>query len=410
MGVRLIDLIKTLSLGMDLISSALRNHHVRVGFLASALSSQLGLSAEIQRDLLIAGLLHDAGALSYRSRIDALEFETDGRVHSEAGFKLVKPYPRFSNVALYIRHHHDKYSYISGQYSSAPQESNILSVSDRIDVLIDRNFSITGQLEGIRSKIRKKSGTHFNPDYVEAFCDLSLDQEFVIQLEDPQSNLQTFDPSHLENELLDHYELLDYTRLFSKVIDFRSSFTATHSRGVAETSSALARLLGFSENECDYLKIAGNLHDLGKLAVPESILEKAGPLKDQEWTIMRTHPEQCRKILEEVPSLTKIKEWACNHHERLDGKGYPRGLTDNDLSIECQILAVADVFTAITEDRPYRDGMPLDIARTVLRDMSVSSLRSDIIGVLLHNFDEIDRIRKISQSNARKEFYELYES
>ncbi|WP_027179280.1 HD domain-containing phosphohydrolase [Maridesulfovibrio bastinii] len=410
LGVRLIELIKSLSLGMDLISSAVSNHHVRVGFLAARLSHQLGYSAEVQRDLLFAGLMHDAGALSYRSRLDALEFETDGIVHCEAGYRLVRPYPRFYSVAQYIRHHHDKYADIKDKNNFTLECGNVVNLADRIDVQIKRDVPSAGQLERIRQKIIEKKGIMFNPLHVEAFCDLSVQPGFADQLDNPQDNLFTLAPEHLENEELSHNELLEYTRLFSKIIDYRSSFTATHSRGVAEIAGTLTCLMDSPSIKCDYMRIAGNLHDLGKLAVPESILEKNGPLKDEEWTVMRSHPKYCRKILSAVQGFTNITEWACNHHERIDGKGYPFGLTGADLSLDCQVLAVADVFTAITEDRPYRDGMPMDIARAVLKDMSGSAFSSDVVDLLLDNYEDLNSIRKVAQSNARKEFFDLYEA
>lgn len=410
LGVRLIDLIKSLSMGMDLISQAVRNHHVRVGFLSARISHQLGLSAEVQRDLLIAGMMHDAGALSYRSRLDALQFETDGRAHSEAGFRLVRPYPRFVNVAQYIRYHHDLFCEVSAQCDIVRANSNVVSLADRVDVLINREKPVAMQLDRIRQKIREKSGTYFNPLYVEAFCDLSLDPDFSHVVEEPQEHLYTLAEERLENDRLSHNELLEYTRLFSRIIDFRSRFTATHSCGVAETAAVLANYMGFTPIEQDHMRIAGNLHDLGKLAVPESILEKNGSLEEDEWVIMRSHPEHCRKILSEVKGLAEITRWACNHHERMDGKGYPLGLGGEDLDTGCQILAVADVFTAITEDRPYRDGMPFDIARAVFKEMSGAALRADVVQALLDNYRSLNNLRKKAQRNVSKEFFELYDS
>ncbi len=406
-GVRFIDLIKSLSMGMDLISSAVRNHHVRVGFLSAHISYQMGFSPEVQRDLLIAGLMHDAGALSYRSRLDALQFETDGRAHSEAGYRLVTPYPRLARVAQYIRHHHDAFCDIRAKGDRTLLESNVLTLADRVDVLIDREKPVGPQMEGIRKKVADSAGSLFHPRYVEAFCEISLDPVFQEQAQNPQEHLCTLAPEKLENEKVSHNELLEYTRLFSRIIDYRSSFTATHSSGVAETAAALAEFMDFSPTDRDYMRIAGNLHDLGKLAVPDTILEKPAPLDDDEWSVMRGHPDHCRNILCSVPGLSRIARWACNHHERMDGKGYPRGIGGEDLSIGCQILAAADVFTAITEDRPYREGMPFDMSQAVLKDMSRSALRGDVVDVLLDNYNELNRVRKTAQQNANRCFIEF---
>ncbi|WP_031479898.1 HD domain-containing phosphohydrolase [Maridesulfovibrio frigidus] len=404
-NVTLIQLIKSLSIGMDMISTAVTNHHMRVGYLSARIAHKLNFSAEIQRDLLVAGLIHDAGALSLKSRLDALQFEADGIVHSLAGYKLVQPYPKLKMVANYILYHHTSFTEISESTQRIPAESNILNLADRVDVLIKRDQPLAPQIENILSAIKKHSGKLFNPEYVNAFNELTTEPEFIKQTENPIDYLYTLAPEKLENEILLHKELLQYTKLFSQIIDFRSRFTATHSRGVASTAAALAKLMNFSELDQDLMMIAGNLHDLGKLAVPDHIIEKPGPLDDSEWKVMKEHPGHCERILADIPALEKVSNWACNHHERIDGKGYPLQISGKQLSEGCQIMAIADIFTAITEDRPYRKGMSFEQAQDVLMDLADSALDSEIIDTVIRNFDHLNEIRIEAQKAAEKEFF-----
>ena len=126
-------------------------------------------------------------------------------------------------------------------------------------------------------------------------------------------------------------------------------------------------LMGFSAWECQLIRVAGNLHDLGKLAVPAEILEKSGQLTDAEYNLIKGHSFYTYHILEAIDELEIITAWAAFHHERLDGSGYPFQISGDQLSLPARIVAVADVFTAITEDRPYRVGMDPDQALSVLR-------------------------------------------
>ena len=198
------------------------------------------------------------------------------------------------------------------------------------------------------------------------------------------------------------------SKLFSYIIDFRSRFTATHSSGVAASSEALSRLVGFSERECRMMRIAGHLHDLGKLAVPAEILEKPAKLTEDEFNIIRSHTFYTYRILEPIGDLDVINTWGSFHHERLDGSGYPFHHKAQDLSLGSRIMAVADVFTAITEDRPYRKEMPSERALQVLQQMADSSaLDSNIVSLLRVHFDEINSSRIAAQAGASKEYQEF---
>ena len=146
---------------------------------------------------------------------------------------------------------------------------------------------------------------------------------------------------------------------FARVIDAKSPYTARHSQGVAHIAVGIAGELGFDGRELSDLRRAALLHDIGKLGVSNRILDKPGRLDDEEWKAIRRHPEYTLRILQRVPVFQSLAELAANHHERMDGRGYHRGLRAGELPLAHRLLVVADVFEALTADRPYWAGMPI---------------------------------------------------
>ncbi|MFA6612534.1 MAG: HD domain-containing phosphohydrolase, partial [Dehalococcoidales bacterium] len=149
---------------------------------------------------------------------------------------------------------------------------------------------------------------------------------------------------------------------------------------------------------------AGLLHDLGKLAVPTEILEKEGKLTADDFAIMRSHTYHTYRALEPIKPLKTVNEWASFHHERLDGNGYPFHITGPQLSLGSRIMAVADVSTALLEDRPYRAGMAQDEATRILERMSKDAIDGDIVNILKANFEEVNSQRIIAQTESGKEY------
>jgi HD-GYP domain-containing protein (c-di-GMP phosphodiesterase class II) len=208
---------------------------------------------------------------------------------------------------------------------------------------------------------------------------------------------------------MDMDNLLAFGKFISQSIDFRSRFTATHSTGVGTVAEALARIIGFSDRERKMIYVAGCLHDLGKMAVPTEILEKPGKLTDAEFNIIRSHTYHTYRSLETISAFDTINKWASFHHEHLDGTGYPFHYKKADLPLGSRIMSVADVFTAITEDRPYRKGMDTQNALKVLEDMSRNSaLDADIVSMLEEHFDDINALRITAQNTADSEYRKFF--
>lgn len=139
-----------------------------------------------------------------------------------------------------------------------------------------------------------------------------------------------------------------------RALDLRDRETLGHTRRVTEMSLCLARKMGLSETEVEHLQRGALLHDIGKMAVPDSILHKPGPLSEEQWTVMRRHPETALRMLEPIDYLRPALDIPYCHHERWDGKGYPRGLRGEDIPLAARIFSVVDVWDALSYDRPYR--------------------------------------------------------
>lgn len=137
------------------------------------------------------------------------------------------------------------------------------------------------------------------------------------------------------------------------------------------------KTIGYDETKCIKLKIAGLLHDIGKLAIPKEILDKNGSLNKDEFSIIKSHPYYTNIILNRFGEIGDIGFWACNHHEKLNGKGYPRGLKSKDLCEEDRVIAVCDIYQALIEDRPYREGMDFNRAFSILDKMVSEGLLCD---------------------------------
>jgi putative nucleotidyltransferase with HDIG domain len=153
-------------------------------------------------------------------------------------------------------------------------------------------------------------------------------------------------------------EVKQLARIFSRIVDAKSPFTAEHSLGVAQLSRLLAERMNVSPLNCDKIEIAGLLHDLGKLRVPDEVLDKPGMLDERERKIINTHSFETYQILRHIKGFEDIAQWAAYHHEEPDGNGYPFHLAGRSLPLEARILRVADIFQAMAQDRPYRAGLP----------------------------------------------------
>jgi HD-GYP domain-containing protein (c-di-GMP phosphodiesterase class II) len=288
--------------------------------------------------------------------------------------------------------------------------SHLLQLADRIAILIDVNRDVLLQANNIVEKKNDQSGSRFVPEQLEALLALR-DKEYFwldsVYMKDLNYLGRRIDFQEIS---LTEDDFLGLTNVFRRIIDFRSPFTATHSAGVAATAEVLAMKLGFSGDDQKLITLAGLLHDLGKLAVPTEILEKPGVLTEEEFDLVKRHTYYTFHLLEPLKIMDIIRTWGALHHERLDGKGYPFHINEEDLSLGSRVVAVADTFTALTENRPYRAGMDGAQAFEIITEMvGRGNLDKKVVSVLEKNLGLIDNDRKMAQKSAVDEYQRFKE-
>lgn len=400
----LYDLLLCMTRAIDLVSPAVTNHHQQVAYLSYGIADVLRLPMEQKRSLIIAALLHDVGAIALHDKLIFKE-EEHPRINDHAfiGAKLFADFPILADVSVIIKYHHIPWEHGAGRFfqgNSVPILSHIIHLGDRIAVHVMRDECVISQIRPIKKYIEAHRGTLFAPALVDAFLQICDKEALWLGFTYQPSIEEITDDLSLEAIKLTLDEVVDLTRIFARIIDFRSKFTAMHSAGVAASAVKLAELSGLSEDECKMMNIAGNLHDIGKLAIPRAILEKQEKLEPSEYDIIRSHSYYTYRLLKPVRGFETITQWAAYHHEKLNGQGYPFHLKAHSLSLGSRIMAVADIFTAITEDRPYRMGMPKEQAISILKGMVKNGDLSTLVCSLL--FDHYDLVANARRAAAEK--------
>lgn len=411
-AVSVFDLLLCISKVVDLVSPLVADHHKRTAQIAYWLGVQMKLPQSELRDLVTAALIHDVGALTRRDRLVTMDFEfQDPYGHSVMGCLLLKSFTPFRPQAEIVRFHHVPWRHGKGSVfdgAPVPRASHILHLADRVAVLIDGNGDVLEQADNIMAKIKSQSGERFVPAHVKALVAVSkkesfwLDAIFLQRLSVLHQRLKWKDLG------INGDQFLELTHLFRRIIDFRSQFTAAHSAGVAAAAETLARLCGFSAQDCRLMHLAGLMHDLGKLSIPAEILEKPGRLTHEEFAVMRRHTYHTFQLLEPLKVFDVVRVWAAFHHERMDGKGYPFHLGQKELPLGSRIVSVADVFTALTEDRPYRKAMNVEDAYKIVAQCALQhQLDRHVVAVLHVNREEVKRACCSAQKEALAEYREF---
>ncbi len=169
--------------------------------------------------------------------------------------------------------------------------------------------------------------------------------------------------------------MLKFSEAIALLIDNKSKFTHLHSQGLSEIVFEIAKIMGLDDETSNKLKIAGYLHDLGKMVVPNEILNKEGKLTKEEFYIIKSHPYYTKLILDQIPVFKgEISNWAGNHHERVDRSGYPEKLGKDELSLLDRVVGICDVYQSLIEDRPYRKGLGQKEALNIISDMVKNGL------------------------------------
>lgn len=261
----------------------------------------------------------------------------------------------------------------------------------------------------VRQYVEENKGLHFYPEYVEALVELTGTESVWLDLVSSETfrKIDLSDKAYID---ITSDELVNLACVFSYLIDFRSQFTATHSSGVAKTAEKLAELMHFSPDECKKMLAAGYLHDLGKLTIDIPVLEKQAALEPSEYEYIKSHVYYTYHLLNGISGLDDIKIWASYHHEKLNGKGYPFHISGDSISLCARIMAVADVFAALREKRPYKEPFTKEKILSILDNLVENgSIDGNVVAVIAENYELIEETCVNAQEQARQTYDRVYQ-
>jgi putative nucleotidyltransferase with HDIG domain len=448
--IHLPEIISALSFALDLTEGAVHGHAVRSCLLGIRIAQEVGLEVGAMPDLYYALLLKDVGCSSNAARMCQIVGGDDRAM--KAGVKMVDWTSRRTPISMLrllwktvlpeassarrIAHivkmgqaqgnnnkamitmrcdrganilrklefsqraaeavrsldeHWDGSGYPDGLVGEQiPGLSRILAVAQHLDV-----FATGESPKAAIDVLNARCGRWFDPDLVVAAISLHRRKALwanCLPGDDPDEtrraavDLAPGASSYLQRERIDQI-----CEAFADVVDAKSPYTFRHSLGVTDAAVSIAQRLGLPSERIDFVRRAALLHDIGKLSISNSILDKAGKLNAEEWHAVQDHPVQTRLILERIGAFKELARVASEHHEKLDGSGYPNKLKSDELSLESRIIAVADVYGALSEDRPYRPGLSLEKIVAIMKNDVPGKLDGECFEAMMEGVSRVER-------------------
>lgn len=376
----------------SLVDARLMDHGFRVAYIVSEmLKRHHWQDSGKLRDICFLALLHDVGAYKTDEISKMLQFETDHVLdHSAYGYLFVKYFSPLHKLAEAVLFHHITWNDLKKECSISEDIrmlAQIICVADRIDIAMEIEHLSWAEVIII---LKKNSGSRFSPVVTQLAIDCDFTTPPAKSCEAGSCFLNLLSEVPFTQE-----EISGYLQMLIFTIDFRSRHTVTHTITTTTISGQLAKLMGLDDLACHQIVCGAQLHDLGKIGVPEEILEYPGKLSPQAMNIMRTHVDITERIFGDVIEET-IKRLALRHHEKLDGSGYPKGLRAEDLTAGERIVAIADIVSALAGTRSYKDAFPRERICSIILQMKKDGLIDpDIVDVMVQNYDTIMEITQV---------------
>ena len=440
--IRLAELLSALSHALDMTEGQPQGHCVRCCWIGLMIAEELNLDEHQTWELYYTILLKDLGCSSNAARIcqlylvDDLSFKRDFKqidgslpqalrfVLSHTGLKaglaerfraIIKIFQnggeisrelietrcqrgadiarkmRFSEAVADAIANLDEHWDGSGKPNGVvganiPLFSQIALMAQVVDV-----FHMAEGEDAARQEIKNRIGTWFDPALAEVFSRVAARPSFWDSLKDDDLAQNVFElvPENHAFSVDEDY-LDDIAQGFAEVVDAKSSFTRGHSDRVALYADLIGEELGLTPEHRRWLRRAALLHDIGKLGVSNSILDKPGKLDAEEWVQIRGHAMATEVILSRIEAFKSLAPIAAAHHERLDGQGYPKKLKGDEIALETRILAVADIFDALTAERPYRAAMPITKSLAIMTEEVGKAIDADCFSALKRALIRVD--------------------
>ncbi|MCL1932009.1 MAG: HD domain-containing protein [Treponema sp.] len=360
MTVRMDSIIRAIVSSLDSVEHELAgaspNHGIRIAVLCSKMANTLGKSPDEITSLAICAMLHDNALTEY-----ILAQRTGGhndpvmKKHCEYGQRNVNDLCFKTDVKDFILYHHERadgkgpFGIREGE---GPLEAELIAIADSIDVAHHLQTLEPDDLSAVREIIAADTGKRFSKTAAQAMLEV-LDWPMILSLRDDvirETADAAFIPWIVDMEAASIFGLAGF---MARIIDYKSVFTQRHSTQIANKAWLMGKYYRYEPAIRSELYLAAALHDVGKLEIPVSILEKPDKLTDNEFLIIKDHVRQTWELLKDIDGFQTISQWASNHHEKLNGAGYPFGKKADELDLNSRLITCLDIYQAVSEERPY---------------------------------------------------------
>lgn len=387
-SITLKSILMVIQRTINSVDNRLLNHGEQVGYICLRMGLAMGYKQEQLLPLCTLAMMHDIGAYKVEERERMTEFEVElPHEHAVYGSLFVQHFGPLQHLSNVIFYHHWRYenrhNVINGR--PVPPDAFLVHLADRVSVLYARY----GQklAEAVRVQLPNLAGTAFDPEHVEMLLQLTEQTDIIDKILDGSYLTEFY--GFLDRAPLTTEQAVSYLCMLVYAIEFRSRSTVTHSVSVGSCTEQLAEFSGVPKSDRELLRHAALLHDVGKITTPVDILTKPGKLDATEMEIMRRHVVVTAEIITGT-GLDQVKDIASNHHEKLNGKGYPRGLCEAELCTSSRIIAVADILTALLEPRYYKPALNKETILDIMsRIAEANEIDTEIFAVVQKNYDQI---------------------
>jgi len=364
-------------------------HSMRVGALCASMGKKLGFDDDAVSGIAVCAMFHDNALTEYHlSMKECEERDRNMLLHCEKGQSNASWLPFRKSVDGFILYHHEcgtgegPFKKREGEF---PFEAALIAAADAVDATHHLQTVSIERFPALRNRLSARAETYSTRGAMDILLE-TLDEDVLESLRDENIS-QTLDRSLPRWEVdINDPGIIRAAGFISRIIDYKSEFTQKHTSQIANRAWLSAGYYGYDPEEKAALFLAASLHDIGKIATPIGILEKPGKLDDDEFRIIKKHVKNTRDLLSKVPNLELITNWAADHHEKLDGSGYPLGKKADNLDFNSRLMACIDIYQAVSEARPYHDARSHEDTMPILYDMAAKGF---IDREIVKDFDSI---------------------
>ena len=410
MKIDLNEILYAVSAGLDAVEIELLNvrkgHCKRIAAISISLGKALGLSQGDLIDLAAFSILHDNALTEVNQEEIQYKKYNNGEGYSQHDFNVRRciigesntrymPFRTNNRDVILLHHENADGSGPQGRtYDRTPIKAQIIHLADTLDNNFDFTTFNKDNYGAVIYFVKSNAGTLFSREIADTFT-----KTFKAK------HLNSISVANIDNYLIkstkhfnDEYspqEVVNLATLIARIVDYKSHYTCKHSIGVAKNCDVMAKYYHFPEEKRVKYYLAGALHDIGKLMIDNSILQKPSKLNEYEYELMKQHAYYTYDILHHVKNMNDILIWASHHHEKLNGEGYPFGLKAESLSNEERLMTCCDIYQALTEERPYKSGFPHEKAISIMRDMVIKGeIDNNIVMAMDMEFRDGSRVNE----------------